>query len=225
MARREMLRKFSSSSPNISLIFYEIDFVHMRHQFLISKSHSRQANARTVLITNLPGDLSTDHDLREWASFVPGGIERTWVYRDTRDLNKLFERREKACSKLEKAAASLMRDANKAWKSKVGAHDKEVKQLKQVRKQELKALERAQKKGKVSTDLDPEQMVGGPEPAGVDESELVPAQASWEFLEELIPMANRPQVRPGKLGWAKIGRKYDAYGWCKVSICSTTVVY
>jgi calcium permeable stress-gated cation channel len=60
------------------------DFIHMRHKFLISKGHSSLAQARTVLITNLPDDISSDRDLREFASFVPGGVERTWVYRDTR---------------------------------------------------------------------------------------------------------------------------------------------
>jgi hypothetical protein len=71
--------------------------VHMRHQFLVSKSHAKLANARTVLITHLPDALATEHALREWASFVPGGIEKAWIYRDTRDLNDLFEEREKAC--------------------------------------------------------------------------------------------------------------------------------
>jgi hypothetical protein len=56
----------------------------MRTQFLVSKAHAAQANARTVLITNLPDTLADDRALRAFASFVPGGIEKTWVYRDTR---------------------------------------------------------------------------------------------------------------------------------------------
>jgi hypothetical protein len=73
MARREMLH-----------------FVHMRHQFLVSKAHSKHAQARTVLLTSVPDDLASDHDLREFASFVPGGIEKTWIYRDTKVRPHLF---------------------------------------------------------------------------------------------------------------------------------------
>jgi hypothetical protein len=91
-----------------------------------------------------------------------------------------------------------------------------VKHLKQVEKQERKTFKHMQKKGRVSTEMDPEMMVGGPAPAGIDEGPLVPAQASWEFLEELVPMSQRPVVRPGKLGWAKIGAKHETYSWAKV---------
>lgn len=59
-------------------------FIHMRHQFLISKSHSRLPQARTVLITSVPEELANDHDLRTFASFVPGGVDRVWIYRDTK---------------------------------------------------------------------------------------------------------------------------------------------
>lgn len=59
-------------------------FIHMRHQFLISKSHSRLPQARTVLITSVPEELANDHDLRMFASFVPGGVDRVWIYRDTK---------------------------------------------------------------------------------------------------------------------------------------------
>jgi hypothetical protein len=189
----------------------------MRHQFLISKAHSKQANARTVLITNLPSELDSEHALMDWASFVPGGIERTWLYRDTRDLNKLFERREKACASLEKVTSNLLRAANHAWSVKQATHRKEVKRLQQAQKQDLGAPQQAQKKGRTSSEVDPETVVGGPGTTEIDEHDLVPAEASWELLEELVPLSKRPQTRPGKFGWAKIGSKYDSYGYFKVS--------
>jgi hypothetical protein len=61
-----------------------LHFVHMRQQFLISKAHSRLAQARTVLITSVPDDVATDHDMRLFASFVPGGVDRIWFFRDTK---------------------------------------------------------------------------------------------------------------------------------------------
>jgi len=61
-----------------------IHFVHMRQQFLLSKSHSRLAQARTVLVTSVPDELANEHDMRLFAGFVPGGIDRVWFFRDTK---------------------------------------------------------------------------------------------------------------------------------------------
>lgn len=96
----------------------------MRHEFLISPFHSRLAQARTVLITGVPEELANEHDIRQFASFVPGGVDRVWIYRDTRALNELFKRRQDVCSKLEAAEATLLRIAMKAWKLRVKAHKK-----------------------------------------------------------------------------------------------------
>lgn len=102
LLRREMLR-----------------FVHLRHQFLISKSHSKLAQAKTVLITSLPEkDLTTEADLRTFASFVPGGIAKIWIYKDSPGLNDAYQQRLDACGALEGAVSSLMRDATKAWRKK-----------------------------------------------------------------------------------------------------------
>jgi hypothetical protein len=60
-----------------------LHFVHTRHQFLVSKEHSRLAQARTVLITNVPEELASEHDLRTFCSFVPGGVDKVWLFRDT----------------------------------------------------------------------------------------------------------------------------------------------
>jgi calcium permeable stress-gated cation channel len=59
-------------------------FLDLRHQFLVSKSHYRLAQARTVLITRVPNELGNENELRTFASFVPGGVDRVWLYRDTK---------------------------------------------------------------------------------------------------------------------------------------------
>lgn len=97
-------------------------FLHMRHQFLVSKSHSRLAQARTVLITAVPDELASERDIRQFASFVPGGIDRVWIYRDSKLLNKEFEARQKACKKLETAEAKVLKMANDSWRRKETAH-------------------------------------------------------------------------------------------------------
>jgi hypothetical protein len=59
-------------------------FVFMQQRFLISKSHSRLAQARSVLITSVPDDLASEEDMRLFTGFVPGGIDRIWFFRDTK---------------------------------------------------------------------------------------------------------------------------------------------
>lgn len=102
-------------------------FVHMRHQFLISKSHSRLAQARTVLITEVPTELANEKDLRQFASFIPGGVDKVWIYRDTKELNKAFEKREKLTKKLEGAENKLLRKAMKEHGKRVKASEKAAK--------------------------------------------------------------------------------------------------
>ncbi|KAG7442520.1 DUF221-domain-containing protein [Guyanagaster necrorhizus] len=104
-----------------------LHFIHMRHQFLISKSHSRLAQARTVLITSVPNELANEHDMREFASFIPGGVDRVWFYRDKKILNELFEERQELCHKLESAEADVLKQAMKAWRAKQVAHKKAFK--------------------------------------------------------------------------------------------------
>ncbi|KAG6857786.1 hypothetical protein H0H87_004202 [Tephrocybe sp. NHM501043] len=101
-----------------------LHFVHMRHQFLISKSHSRLAQARTVLITSLPDELATEHDLRTFASFVPGGVDNVWILREHSALNEIFKERQDICRKLEAAEANLLVTATKAWRIKEKARHK-----------------------------------------------------------------------------------------------------
>lgn len=45
-------------------------FVKLRHQFLISRSHSKLAQARTVLITNLPDSVQTEQDLLKMLTYA-----------------------------------------------------------------------------------------------------------------------------------------------------------
>lgn len=157
-------------------VFYMIQremahFVHMRHQFLISKSHSRLPQARTVLITAVPSELANERDLRLFASFVPGGIDKVWIYHDTRDLNKLYKRRQKACKKLEVAQSKILRNATKSWRIKEAAHKK------------------AQKlKGKDE------------EESSAEEKTLILPPASTQLLNELVPQSKRPSHRTGFLG-------------------------
>ena len=147
-----------------------LHFLHMRHQFLISKSHSRLAQARTVLITPVPQELSNERDIRTFASFIPGGVDKIWMYRDTGDLNRLFERRQECCKMLETAEVSILKFAALAWR----------KQQQQYQKLQRKKLR------------DAEQSCSMAEPE-------LPAPTQG-LLDDLVPCSMRPTHRTGFLG-------------------------
>ncbi|KAF8893933.1 late exocytosis, associated with Golgi transport-domain-containing protein [Infundibulicybe gibba] len=148
-----------------------LHFLHMRHQFLISESHSKLPQARTVLITSVPEELANEHDLRTFASFVPGGVDKVWLFRDTKKLNKLFEERKDACEKLEAAEAKLLRQATKAWRLKEQLHRKAYKK-------------------KTKDEENPDS----------DTKELIAPPATHQLLEELVPLSDRPKHRTGFWG-------------------------
>lgn len=159
-------------------------FIHMRHQFLISASHSRLAQARTVLITSVPEELANEHDLRTFASFVPGGVDKVWILRDSTALNLLFKERQEACAKLEAAEATLLAQASKVWRKRDKLHRK---------MQKVKPKD--------------EECVNG--------GTLTIPPASREFLDDLVPLTQRPSHKTGFLGL--FGTKVDTIDWCKVS--------
>jgi len=169
-------------------------FVRLRQQFLLSRSHSRLAQARTVLITSVPDALARERALRTFASFVPGGVDRIWLFRDTKSLNELFERRQEACAKLEKGVMVLLRDAISAWKKNVKLHKKEIQRRKEDEEGSNHVL-----------------------------IELEVPPITKEFLDELVPPANRPHHRIGFLGM--VGQKVDTIEWCKVGASEALIMF
>jgi len=147
-----------------------LHFTHMRHQFLISKSHSRLAQARTVLISPVPAELADEADLRTFASFVPGGIDKVWMYRDSRALNNIFEKRQEACEKLESAGAAFLKSATLAWRYK-------DEQYRKIQSRKLKDAEHSN-----------------------EERELTSFPVSREVLDELVALNLRPKHKTGFLG-------------------------
>ncbi|KIO24905.1 hypothetical protein M407DRAFT_15343 [Tulasnella calospora MUT 4182] len=107
-------------------------FIKLRHQFLISRSHSKLAQSKTVLITNLPDSVQTEQDLLKMLTFVPGGINKVWIYRQTGELPDLFDERNKVCKQLEKAECQLLRDALKAKREEEKARQDAERQTKKL---------------------------------------------------------------------------------------------
>ncbi|KAF7334111.1 DUF221-domain-containing protein [Mycena venus] len=94
-----------------------IHFLDIRHGFLISKSYSQLSRSRTVLITDVPEELRNEHELRLFTSFIPGGIDRVWIHRETKNMSRMVERRESICNKLETAEVKVLKLATRAWRT------------------------------------------------------------------------------------------------------------
>ncbi|SCV74185.1 BQ2448_6617 [Microbotryum intermedium] len=60
----------------------------------------------------LPFWIVTDA-MTQFCSILPGGVKRVWIVRDLKELPDLYDRRRKACSKLESAEFKLLRIATK----------------------------------------------------------------------------------------------------------------
>lgn len=166
-------------------------FVEMRHEFLTSKSHSRLAQARTVLITSIPDELASERELRKFASFVPGGVDRVWLFRDTHAMNDLFEERQELCEQLEAAESEILQLAMVAWKKRERRRKKAMKRL--------TGLNAAEKNATMELRDEPSRML----------------------LDELVPERKRPKHRVGWLKWVGLGREVDTIEWCGVSIHSS----
>ncbi|KAM0787652.1 hypothetical protein ACM66B_003716 [Microbotryomycetes sp. NB124-2] len=89
-------------------------YIILRQDFLMSKEHSQLAQSRTVLVTGVPKEFLTVDAMQRFCSVLPGGVKRVWMARNLDGMPDLYERRQKACSKLESAENKLLKLAAKA---------------------------------------------------------------------------------------------------------------
>ncbi|KAG8809455.1 hypothetical protein FRC19_005213 [Serendipita sp. 401] len=170
-------------------------FVHLRQNYLISKEHSRTAQAKTLLITAVPAECASESYLRQLFSFVPGGIHRIWIYKNVPELPELYEERENLTLKLEDAATALIRTAIKA------RVQQEAKAERLQRKQA-----KAERKGKAPAGVFPLGVTANQEDEGfAGDMEKLGA-------EKLLEKIHRPMHRPGWMPF--IGPKVDTIDYC-----------
>jgi hypothetical protein len=177
----------------IFLIWQEMQhWLIVRQQYLISKHHSKQPQASTVLITGIPKDYMDERRLEQLFSSLPGGVKRIWLARyvlkiegaDDRNLREMpgyYERRIKACQMLEKAQVTLIKLAQK------GKQERE-------------------KKGDDKMEIDNDIPL-------VDQ--LVPRSKRPTFTQ-------KPKWAPFGLGWLGIGQKIDKIDWARKEIALCT---
>ncbi|GAA5875622.1 hypothetical protein JCM1840_003281 [Sporobolomyces johnsonii] len=89
-------------------------YIVLRQDFLMSKEHVKLAQSKTVLVTGVPKEFLNHPAMNRFCSVLPGGAKRIWFARDLKDLPDLYDRRQKACNKLESGETKLLKLASKA---------------------------------------------------------------------------------------------------------------
>ncbi|GAA5911541.1 uncharacterized protein JCM6883_005788 [Sporobolomyces salmoneus] len=89
-------------------------FIVLRQDFLTSKEHASLAMSKTVLVTGVPKEYLNKAQMHKFCEVLPGGAKRIWFARDLKELPDLYDRRLKACKKLECAETKLLKLATKA---------------------------------------------------------------------------------------------------------------
>lgn len=88
-------------------------YVYARQQWLVSAQHAALAQSKTVLVSGIPRSFLTEAALSKICDFVPGGVRRIWIPKDLKDLPEYYDRRLKACKKLEGAETKVCKVATK----------------------------------------------------------------------------------------------------------------
>ncbi|KAF9239859.1 hypothetical protein BU15DRAFT_87863 [Melanogaster broomeanus] len=81
-------------------------FLTVRQLHLVDPTHSRSAQANTVLYLS-------EQALGQLYSRLPGGVKKVWINRDLKQLPGVYDSRLAACGKLESAETSLLATAAK----------------------------------------------------------------------------------------------------------------
>ncbi|RXG49930.1 hypothetical protein VDGE_00624 [Verticillium dahliae] len=153
-------------------IFREcIFYINLRQAFLLSPTYVKRISSRTVLFTSVPAAYLEEGKLRKLFS---DSVKNLWIAGTTKELDDLVEERDKAAMKLEGA---------------------EVKLIKAVNKERLKAI-----KNGASAD----------KPAPSNDAEPGQVAARW------IPQKSRPTHRLGKFGL--YGKKVDSIDWARAEL-------
>ncbi|KLT42385.1 DUF221-domain-containing protein [Cutaneotrichosporon oleaginosum] len=176
-------------------------WLEIRQQYLVSPSHSKLAQASTILVTGIPEHLMEERALAKLFSHLPGGVRRIWLVRNLKDMPDVYDRREKACKILESAQVELMKKAC-------------------MRKRKLaREIKKATRKGRPI----PEHCTAPANPPNEDGTPL-------SLADELVPRKDRPLHRlkphwaPFRLGFFGIGEKVDAIEWAQKEIVECTAL-
>ncbi|KAK8869970.1 hypothetical protein IAR55_000540 [Kwoniella newhampshirensis] len=204
----------------------------VRQKHLINPSHSKLAQANTVLVTGIPKHYLDEDKLEQLFSYLPGGVKRIWLNRNLKEMPDLYDRRVKATKKLETAQVDLIKFARKYKLSR----EQKVEKLERKKKPVPEAL-----KSPINAQLltPPNRNNDGqvPEPEAVPNAGSADVAENGEMsqpvfaspselgrADQLVPRNKRPTIRlkprwaPFGLGFLGIGEKVDAIDWARKEI-------
>lgn len=175
------------------------NFINARQRWLISPEYSQSARASTVLIRGVPQRYLSERALSKLYESLPGGVAKVWLNRDLKDMPSLYERRLKACAKLESAETSLLNTATK------------------LRNKKLKADAKAEKKGKKVAHTDDQPLTA---------PSITDTERNVALAEQLVPKEKRPTHRlplgPLPFSLPLVGKKVDSIEWARAEIVETS---
>ncbi|KAL2126444.1 hypothetical protein VTI74DRAFT_891 [Chaetomium olivicolor] len=88
-----------------------IFYINLRQAFLLSPFYADRISSRTVLFTSVTSPYLNEAKLRQ---VFGNSVKRIWITSDTKEVDDLVEKRDKAAMQLEKAEVKLIKLANKA---------------------------------------------------------------------------------------------------------------
>ncbi|CAL1699363.1 unnamed protein product [Somion occarium] len=181
-------------------------FITARQRWLIDPQNANSAQAHTVLISGVPQRYLTEAALMKLFSDLPGGVRKVWLNRNLNEMPDLYDRRLKACDKLESAETALLHTARKLYNKELKA--------------EMKA---AKKSGKNVPVADEATSDGRPltAPSVVDTE-----RGEIALAEKLVPHKKRPTHRLPPFSFLPfslplMGKKVDSIDWAREEIEAT----
>ncbi|WVR05022.1 hypothetical protein IAU60_002034 [Kwoniella sp. DSM 27419] len=208
------------------------NWLKIRQAHLVKPSHSKLAQASTVLVTGIPKRYLDEGKLEQLFTHLPGGVKRIWLNRNLKELPDLYDRREKATNKLESAQVDLIKFARKyrlQTETKAAKLERKKKPVPAtltgpVNPQLLVSTQDGKPTKAGETVLSPEEQASQTPP---DEPPF-PSIDDLGKADQLVPRNKRPQTRlkpkwaPFGLGFLGIGQKIDTIDWARKEIAYCT---
>ncbi|WWC69648.1 uncharacterized protein I206_103591 [Kwoniella pini CBS 10737] len=204
----------------------------IRQRHLINPSHSKLAQANTVLVTGIPKHFLDEDKLEQLFRHLPGGVKRIWLNRNLKDMPNLHDRRVFATNKLESAQVDLIKFARK-WKIKREGKIEKLETKKKPIPSTLTGpnnpqLLQNEDRQNASALTGPSRIVHPDPETGDDREPPFPAVDELGRADQLVPRNKRPTYRikpkwaPFGLGFLGIGQKVDAIDWARKEIAFTS---
>ncbi|KAJ2646900.1 phosphate metabolism protein 7 [Coemansia sp. RSA 1250] len=89
-------------------------YTHLRMWWLTHPQTTQKAGASTILLSNIPRNLTNTQRLYELFSVFPGGVRQVFVNRGSKELEKVVKKRDKLACKLEARLTKLAVESLKA---------------------------------------------------------------------------------------------------------------